>query len=155
VEKKWLALPFAFLAAALVLYFMPGTTYAAPRGAARARNAGKQNNPPDTPQDVSYADGVVKEIRPGDDKQPAMLRILGKKDGKGKDAGLLFTVIPDTQIFIGKEKKELSDVQAGDKVDIAYSKAGNGQDDVALVVRVLTDKADATSKGGGDAPKGE
>ena len=168
MEKKWITLSLTLLAVVLVLHFAVGTAYAPPKGGGRGpgkggpgqqgNGPGQQTNPQDTPQNVSYVDGVVKDIKQAKDDKPALLTIVGKKDGKGSDVKLAFTITPDTQIFIGDDPKELADLKVGDKVNVAYSKPANGGV-VALVIRVITtDKPAATDKGGDappDAPKGD
>jgi len=160
VKTKWITLSITMLVVALTVYFTVGTLYAPPRGGGRGIGRvgpgnvpGQPNNPQDQPQATSYVDGVIKVIKPAKDDKPASLDVLGKKGGKGSDVKYTFGVTPDTQIFIGDDPKELSDLKVGDKVNVAYSKPPRGGA-VALVIRVMTDKPDATNKGGGDAPPG-
>ncbi len=43
-----------------------------------------------------------------------------KKKEKGKEEDVSLTVTPDTKITMGKEKKALADIKAGDKVSAQY-----------------------------------
>lgn len=159
MQKKWITPLVTLLAVSLMLYFTMDTLYAPPRGPGhgggrpgsgpgKGPGAGQQNNP----QDVSYIDGVIKEIKPAKAPKPALLTIVGKKGGKGSDVKSTFTINRDTQIFIGDDQKELTDLKVGDKVNVAFAKPANGGGTVALVIRVITDAGAATNKGGGDAP---
>lgn len=154
--KTWMML----LCVVLMLCFAAGTLDAARpggRGPGRRPGPGPGSGPgpgpgiKDNPEDLAYVEGVIKAIKPGVENRPGTITVA-KKNDKGVEMQATLIVNADTQIFIGDEPKQLTDLTVGDKVNIAYTKPPRGTDPVAVLIRVTPSKGGHTTP---DAPKQE
>ena len=140
----------ALLGVALMVCFAVGILYAARggghggpgRGPGRGPGSGPGFGPgPGSGYDKTqlvYVEGTINSIEPGDENRAGKIVITRKgKDGQDLQATLLLSA--DTQVFIGDEEKDLSDLVVGSKVVAGCVKSKDGADAVAVLIRVPKD----------------